>query len=262
MARTRKVGRPAKKSSGGASVQEYREKRKRLASRLDYAGEKSDVDLKDVAMPEVPKVITPGSIRKLDRLMNKLKTALESSKLVQFYKEKRRQKERRASKTDDQNKKRKVKKENQETPDLYDAVIEQYEQFIQLAENYTYAAICFEGNSPAGTFTPGMYSDIQDHVSNCLDMLERIGAHDDDHKKQIAINLMNQVSEVYLKTEEYLYYYNCYNDEAYGASVLQAVEDILTQQLTGHGLTEVVKKSYAEILSRYGYDPDSETFEV
>ena len=61
----KKVGRPAQKSIKGASVQEYRNRRQALI--------RQSKKTPGVKLPKIPKVITPGSIRDLERAIQKAK---------------------------------------------------------------------------------------------------------------------------------------------------------------------------------------------
>ena len=221
---------------------DYRRTRKSLLQKIRRY-EKRNPEI-SIPRPEIPKKITEGSIRKLERMTEKLSKEMKSGKLQKIYKEKK------YEAPDNP-----VTPEN-EGPSLDEIVLDDYMNFIMEAYD-DYAAVEHYNNVNPNSLTHGGANAetlriIREHADNCMDMLHRIAGYDDDKKKDAIYHLAHDTYEVYTETEVYIYGYQSIKEGSMGRiDVLHTVEEILTRAVEGRELTEEERRDYSNIQGEF-----------
>lgn len=273
MKRVKKLGRPTKKTSGGANIKTYRNKRSYLSkinkSISSHGGP-------SISLPRIPQVITEGSINALSNMIIKANTTRQyytlredleviltslglEEELPDVPKTITKGSVRRLNRLMDKYSQYVTEEDEEEIEEpepepeepFEDEIIATYRDFISMAYDSAFAEDKFHELSGYDKSFTSVHDKVIEHANNCMGMLERIGAFDNEHKKQVAKALMAKASEIYNKTERYLFFYHCLFDDRYGMEILQEVEEALTTQ-TGETFTEEQRKDYAKILSDYG----------
>lgn len=213
---------------------DYRRTRKSLLQKIRRY-EKKNPGI-SIPRPEIPKKVTEGSIRKLERLSEKLSKVSKHGKLEKVYGEK--------------------KYETPDGPSLDEIVLDDYMNFIMEAYD-DYAAVEHYNNvNPNNLSHGGANSEtlriIRSHADNCMDMLHRIAGYDDDKKKDVIYHLAHDTYEVYTETEVYIYGYQSIKEGSMGRiDVLHTVEEILTRAVEGRELTEKERQDYNDIQGEF-----------
>lgn len=228
-----------------------------------------------VKLPKEPKTITRRSVKSLEKIYEKY------SDKAPRYREKEDDKDdfqEAISKAIDEMEKEQEKEEpmGQDLPDLprddgkpdegskyEDEVIDMYVDFIKLAYDYGHAGTRWnDWNGETHDYNSTVHGYIMEQAQNCLDMLERIGAYDDDSRKYIISSLITKSYDIYSETEKYLYYYRCVFDiDGMGVSTLQQIEEMLTEVIENRTFTEDEKKRWSEVADFFGEDYGSGYYE-
>ena len=250
-----KVTKAPKHTGKKSTVESYKKTRKTVLQKIRRYEKR--VPGISIPRPSIPKHISEGSIRKLERLSEKLSKIMKQGKLEKVYGEKKNEPPIGA-------------------PSFEEIVLDDYMNFIMEAYDdkkavQHYNSVNFNSlrlGSGANDETLGANDEtlgahdetlriIRAHADNCMNMLDTITQYNDDQRKDVVWNLAHNTVEIYTETEVYIYGYRSIKEGAMGRiDILHTVEKLLTKAVTNRDMTPEEESDYYEIQSQFSDQGD------
>ena len=237
-----KVTKAPKHTGKKSIVESYKKTRKTVLQKIRRYEKR--VPGISIPRPSIPKHISEGSIRKLERLSEKLSKTMKQGKLEKVYGEK--------------------KYESPVAPPSFDEIVlDDYMNFIMEAYDDAKAIEHYNSlpenkyNLILGGNNADSLRKMRAHADHCMEMLHRITQYNEEQKKDVVWNLAHNTVTIYHKTEVYIYGYESIKAGELGKiDVLHTVEELLTRAVENRSMTLEEQSDYYEIQSQFSDQGD------